>query len=117
MLRLSRFTPWARPCNRLDGRRVYARRHFSAGAGRRSGPGIRPSPEPGDPGGLIFYSSMVAINPETGERKHGTATSETRRIFENLKLLLEPAGSSLDRMVQVHAMIYDRIEYDVLNRA
>ena len=43
-------------------------------------------------------------------------TSEARRIFENLKLLLESAGSSLDRIVQVHAMIYDRIEYDVLNR-
>ena len=42
-------------------------------------------------------------------------TSEARRIFENLKLLLEPAGLSLDRLVQVHAMIYDRIEYDVLN--
>jgi 2-iminobutanoate/2-iminopropanoate deaminase len=44
-------------------------------------------------------------------------TSEVRRIFENLKRLLESAGSSLDRIVQVHAMIYDRIEYDVLNRA
>jgi enamine deaminase RidA (YjgF/YER057c/UK114 family) len=43
-------------------------------------------------------------------------TSETRRIFENLKLVLESAGSSLDRIVQVHAIIYDRIEYDVLNR-
>ena len=60
---------------------------------------------------------MMAINPETGEREHGTVTSETRRIFENLKLLLAAAGSSLDRIVQVHAMIYDRIEYDVLNRA
>jgi hypothetical protein len=29
---------------------------------------------------------------------------------------LESTGSSLDRLVQVHAMIYDRIEYDVLNR-
>jgi 2-iminobutanoate/2-iminopropanoate deaminase len=68
-------------------------------------------------GGLIFCSGMVAIDPETGEREHGTVTSEARRIFENLKLLLESAGSSLDRLVQVHAMIYDRIEYDVLNRA
>jgi 2-iminobutanoate/2-iminopropanoate deaminase len=66
-------------------------------------------------GGLIFCSGMVAIHPETGEREHGTVTSEARRIFENLKLL-ESAGSSLDRLVQVHAMIYDRIEYDVLNR-
>src|SRR5204863_2502188 len=67
-------------------------------------------------GGLIFCSGIVAINPETGEREHGTVTSEARRIFENLKFLLESAGSSLDRIVQVHAMIYDRIEYDVLNR-
>ena len=59
---------------------------------------------------------MLAINPQTGEREHGTVSSETRRIFENLKLLLESAGSSLDRIVQVHALIYDRIEYDVLNR-
>jgi 2-iminobutanoate/2-iminopropanoate deaminase len=67
-------------------------------------------------GGLVFCSGMVAVDPETGERQHGTVTSEARRIFENLKLLLESAGSSLDRLVQVHAMIYDRIEYDVLNR-
>src|SRR5690242_12934805 len=68
-------------------------------------------------GGLIFCSGMAAINPETGEREHGTVTSETRRIFENLGVLLASAGSSLDHIVQVHAMIYDRIEYDVLNRA
>jgi 2-iminobutanoate/2-iminopropanoate deaminase len=67
-------------------------------------------------GGLIFCSGMVAIHPETGEREHGTVTSEAKRIFGNLKLLLEGAGSSLDRLVQVHAMIYDRVEYDVLNR-
>jgi len=25
---------------------------------------------------------MLAINPETGEREHGTVTSEARRIFK-----------------------------------
>ena len=63
-------------------------------------------------GGLIFCSGMVAINPETGEREHGTVTREARRIFENLNLLLESAHSSLDRIVQVHAMIYNRIKYE-----
>jgi 2-iminobutanoate/2-iminopropanoate deaminase len=67
-------------------------------------------------GGLIFCSGMLPINPDTGEREHGTLTSEGHRIFQNLKLLLESAGSSLDRLVQVHALIYDSIEYDVLNR-
>lgn len=85
----------------LDLRREY---------GHHQSPAIRA-------GGLVFCSGMVAVDPATGERQHGTVTSETRRIFDNLKLLLEPAGSSLDRLVQVHAMIYDRIEYDVLNRA
>ena len=89
------------PVSGLDLRREY---------GHHQSPAIRA-------GGLIFCSGMVAINPESGEREHGTVTSEARRTFENLKLLLESAGSSLDRIVQVHAMIYDRIEYDVLNRA
>ena len=66
--------------------------------------------------GLIFVSGMVAVDPETGERLHGSVTSETHRIFQNLKLILESAGSSLSRIVQVHAYIYDRIEYDILNR-
>ena len=91
----------AAPVSGLDLRREY---------GHHQSPAIRA-------GGLVFCSGMVAINPETGEREHGTVTSETRRIFENVRLLLASAGSSLKRLVQVHAMIYDRIEYDVLNRA
>jgi 2-iminobutanoate/2-iminopropanoate deaminase len=66
-------------------------------------------------GGLIFCSGMLPIDAQTGGR-HGTLTSEAHVIFRNLRLLLESAGSSLDRLVQVHALIYDSIEYDVLNR-
>src|SRR3990172_7115450 len=81
------------------------RRHY----GHYQSPAIRA-------GGLIFCSGMIAVDPQTGERQHGTLTSEAHVIFGNLKLLLESAGSSLDRLVQVHALIYDSIEYDVLNR-
>jgi 2-iminobutanoate/2-iminopropanoate deaminase len=81
------------------------RRHY----GHHQSPAIRA-------GGLIFCSGMLPIDAETGERMHGTLTSEAHCIFKNLKLLLESAGSSLDRIVQVHALIYDSIEYDVLNR-
>jgi hypothetical protein len=72
------------PVPGLDLRREY---------GHHQSPAIRA-------GGLIFCSGIVAINPETGEREHGTVTGEARRIFENLKFLLESAGSSLDRIVQ-----------------
>ena len=68
------------PVPGLDLRREY---------GRHQGPAIRA-------GGMVFCSGMVAIDPENGERQHGTVTSEARRIFENLKLLLESTGLSLD---------------------
>jgi 2-iminobutanoate/2-iminopropanoate deaminase len=67
-------------------------------------------------GDYIFVSGIVAVDPESGERLNGTLTSEAHRTFRNLQLVLEAAGSSLARLVQVRAMIYDRIEYDALNR-
>ena len=67
-------------------------------------------------GDFLFVSAVLPIDPHTGERMQGTLTSEAHRAFQNLKLVLEAAGSSLERLVQVRAMIYDRIEYDALNR-
>ena len=67
-------------------------------------------------GDYLFISGVLPIDPESGERLNGTLTSEAHRAFQNLKLVLEAAGSSLERLVQVRAMIYDRIEYDALNR-
>ena len=67
-------------------------------------------------GDFVFASGIVAIDPESGERLNGTLASEAHRAFGNLRLVLEMAGSSLERLVQVRAMIYDRIEYDALNR-
>ena len=67
-------------------------------------------------GDYVFVSGVVAVDPESGERLNGTLTSEAHRAFQNLQLVLEAAGSSLARLVQVRAMIYDRLEYDALNR-
>ena len=67
------------PVPSLDLRREY---------GHHQSPAIRA-------GGMVFCSGMVAIDPQSGERQHGTVTSEARRIFDNLKLLLESTGSSL----------------------
>ena len=67
-------------------------------------------------GDYVFVSGIVALDPASGERLNGTLTSEAHRAFLNLQLVLASAGSSLARLVQVRAMIYDRIEYDALNR-
>src|SRR5688500_5810147 len=83
--------------------------HMAAGYGRVQSTAIRA-------GDFVFVSGIVALDPQSGERLNGTLTSEAHRAFGNFKLVLEVAGSSLERLVQVRAMIYDRIEYDALNR-
>ncbi len=43
-----------------------------------------------------------------GKPRVGTATEETRWALENLKQILEDAGSSLERVVQVFCLVQDK---------
>jgi 2-iminobutanoate/2-iminopropanoate deaminase len=71
-------------------------------------PGIRA-------GEFIFLSGMVAIDPATGERLHGTVAAETRQILTNMAHLLEAAGSSLAKIVKANVLIYSMLEYENMN--
>ena len=66
-------------------------------------------------GDFVFLSGMVAIDPATGERVHGTVAAETRQILTNMAHLLEAAGSSLAKIVKVNVLIYSMLEYDNMN--
>jgi 2-iminobutanoate/2-iminopropanoate deaminase len=66
-------------------------------------------------GDLLFLSGVLAVHPGTGERMHGSLTSEAHQCLQNLSMILGRAGSSLEKVVRVHAMMYSRIEYDVFN--
>lgn len=68
-------------------------------------------------GGLIFLSGMVAVDPQTGERMHGTVASETRQILANMAQVLDEAGASLADAVKINVFLYDMLEFDNLNRA
>jgi 2-iminobutanoate/2-iminopropanoate deaminase len=67
--------------------------------------------------GFVFCSGVVAVDPETGDRLLGTVAGETVQCMKNLEQILNAAGTSLSRIVQIHALLYDRIEYDNFNRA
>ena len=49
-------------------------------------------------GSLLFTSGQIAIDPKTGEVVEGGIAEQTQRICENLKAVLEAAGSSLERV-------------------
>jgi 2-iminobutanoate/2-iminopropanoate deaminase len=71
-------------------------------------PGIRAN-------GFIFLSGMIAIDPVTGARKHGTIEEEARQILDNITHMLESVGSSRARIVRVLVMLTDMTKWDAFN--
>lgn len=65
--------------------------------------------------GFVFCSGYLAINPDTGQPDLGTVASETRRTLENLRLVLETAGSSLQKIVKVNVFLTDIRDFDSMN--
>ena len=47
-------------------------------------------------GHLLFTSGQIPINPETGDIVEGGIREQTIQVLENLKAVLEAAGTTLD---------------------
>jgi enamine deaminase RidA (YjgF/YER057c/UK114 family) len=58
-------------------------------------------------GDLLFVTGQLAQNPETGEIERGTVEAQTRRVMENLKLVLQEADSSFDQVVMARVFVTD----------
>jgi 2-iminobutanoate/2-iminopropanoate deaminase len=51
-------------------------------------------------GDFVYASGQIPLDPQTGNLVEGGIAVQTRRVMENLKGVLEAAGSSLDRVVK-----------------
>jgi 2-iminobutanoate/2-iminopropanoate deaminase len=68
-------------------------------------------------GDFIFLSGLIAVDPQTGERAHGTTVSETRLILSNMATILEGAGSSLSKVVKTTVWLHSLLELEDMNGA
>ena len=66
-------------------------------------------------GAFVFVSGLTAVDPATGEAIRDTTVRETQRILENLKLILEAAGSSLESVVKVNVLLASMLEAPNMN--
>lgn len=67
--------------------------------------------------GLVFISGQLPIDPATGMLDEGDIGGMTRRIFANLKAILEAAGSSLTQVVKVTVFLADMNDFQAMNSA
>jgi len=58
-------------------------------------------------GDLIITSGQIPIDPSTGELVGFTVTSQTEQVIENLKAIIEAAGSSLNDVVKTTVYLTD----------
>lgn len=65
--------------------------------------------------GLVFLSGQVAIDPATGYVVEGGVTQQTRQVLENLKAVLEAAGSSLDKVVKATVYLKSIDDFGKMN--
>jgi 2-iminobutanoate/2-iminopropanoate deaminase len=64
---------------------------------------------------LIFCSGQIALDPKTGDKIHGGVVQETRQVMENLKAILEEAGSGLNKVVKTTVFLSSMDDFGVMN--
>jgi 2-iminobutanoate/2-iminopropanoate deaminase len=67
--------------------------------------------------GFIFLSGQIHADPQTGELATGSIQVLTDRVLENLKLVLEAGGLSLDDVVKTTVFLKDMNDFAQMNEA
>ena len=65
--------------------------------------------------GIIYVAGQGAVDPRTNEIKLGTVEEEAELGLENLRIILEEAGSGLDNVLTVTVYLLDIEEYARFN--
>jgi 2-iminobutanoate/2-iminopropanoate deaminase len=65
--------------------------------------------------GFIYTAGQIPIDPKTGNFVEGGITAQARQVLENLKAVLEAAGSSLDRVIKTTVFLKNMAEFAAMN--
>lgn len=65
--------------------------------------------------GFLFVSGQIALDPATQQIVEGDIARQTERVMENLKGIVEAAGSSLGRVVKTTVFLADMNDFAAMN--
>ena len=66
-------------------------------------------------GNTVYFSGQIPLDPASGMLVEGDISTQTRRVFDNLKAVAEAAGGSFDRFVRVGIYMTDLANFTAVN--
>lgn len=66
-------------------------------------------------GDFVFCSGQTGLDPATGKLVEGGVEAQTRRVLENLKTVLETAGTDLAHVVKTTVFLTDMADFAIMN--
>lgn len=66
--------------------------------------------------GFVFASGQIALDPKSMQIVEGGIIEQTERVMNNLKAVLEAAGSSFDRVVKTTVFLIDMNDFAEMNK-
>jgi len=65
--------------------------------------------------GTVFCSGQIPLDPETMELVEKTIAAQTKQVMANIKLVLEAAGSSLDKIIKTTVFLSSMDDFAGMN--
>ena len=66
-------------------------------------------------GNTVYCSGQIPLDPATNQLIEGGVAEQTARVLDNLKAVLEAAGSNLDRVLKTTVFLKDMAEFAAMN--
>jgi 2-iminobutanoate/2-iminopropanoate deaminase len=66
-------------------------------------------------GEFVYTAGQIPIDPQTGNLVSGGIAEQARQVLENLKAVLEAAGSSLDKVIKATVFLKNMADFAALN--
>jgi 2-iminobutanoate/2-iminopropanoate deaminase len=65
--------------------------------------------------GIVYLSGQIALDPATNQLIEGDVVAQTRRVLDNLRAVLEAAGSSLGAVLRTTVFLKDMADFPKMN--
>jgi 2-iminobutanoate/2-iminopropanoate deaminase len=66
-------------------------------------------------GNILFTAGQIGLDPATGQMVHGGIKEQTTRVLENLKAILEAAGSGLEKTIKATVYLKNFDDFAAMN--